>query len=74
MLKAACTLLKTSTYVPNRLNYVTKHNLKKQPRIFKFHKTRNFLTTPSMRAICFSETSASTYLSVLMIQGITERK
>jgi predicted RNA-binding protein with PUA-like domain len=32
------------------------------------------LTTLRIRAISFSETSASTYLSILMIQEIPERK
>ena len=40
--QAACTLVKTSTYLPNGLNYVTKYN-SKLTWIFMFHSTRNFV-------------------------------
>jgi len=42
MLQVACTSLKTGTYVPNRLNCVTKHS-SKFSRIFMFHSTHNFI-------------------------------
>ena len=72
MLQAACTLFKTSTYLPSRLNCVTKHN-SKLPEYLCFTANAISLATLRMRAISFSETSAPTYLSILTIQEIREK-
>jgi len=41
-MQAACTFLKAGTYLPNRLNCVTKHN-SKLTSIFMFYSTHNFV-------------------------------
>jgi len=41
-MQAACTFFKTGTYLPTRLNCVTKHN-SKLTWIFMSYSTRNFI-------------------------------
>ena len=73
-MQAECTFFKTGTrtYLANKLNCVTKHN-SKLTWIFTSYSTRHFINHSEDESDFFSEISAPTYLSILMIQEITEK-